>query len=127
MSERGAALRAEARGLAERAARRQDAATGAVRGAATSITSSRGDALAIEATAVCVLAWLEEPGAFAPRFEAAVRWLASRCAGGRFGSTQATVLALKAIVAYDAWRAARTRPGEVTRRPSTATAVTRSG
>ena len=36
-------------------------------------------------------------------------WLAGRCKQGRFGSTQSTILALKAIIAYDA---SRTRPKE---------------
>jgi hypothetical protein len=45
--------------------------------------------------------------------EKAVQWLATRCKDGRYGSTQATVLALKAIVAYDASRAVPKASGEI--------------
>ena len=119
--EDAAALRAEARALAERAAARQRAADGAVAGAATSITSSSGASLDAEATAVCVLAWLEEPAFFAPRVEAAMVWLAARCP--RFGSTQATVLALKAIIAYDKYRASAAPEGVLVLRVDGAEAV----
>jgi hypothetical protein len=115
---------------------------GRVEGAVSSITSSSGDSLAVEATAVCVLAWIDDEmsddkkmddfevatargssssssgdagGAattsLAVNIEAAARWLSSRCQGGRFGSTQATVLALHAIVAYDGWCAGSVPPG----------------
>ena len=49
-----------ARQLMDKLARSQDAA-GGVKGAVTSITRSGGDALAIETTALSVLAWMREP------------------------------------------------------------------
>jgi len=106
----GDARRGEAVGLAARAAARQEEG-GRVVGAVSSITASSGTSLDVEATAVCVLAWLEAPESFTPPLEAAARWLASACQRGSFGSTQATVLALHAIVAYDEWRAASLVPG----------------
>ncbi|MBN1960242.1 MAG: A-macroglobulin complement component [Deltaproteobacteria bacterium] len=74
--------------------------SGAVSGAVTTITRSGGEALAIETTSLAVLAWLHEP-AYAANVEKAIKFLTSMCEGGRFSSTQATVLALKAIIAYD--------------------------
>jgi alpha-2-macroglobulin-like protein len=41
------------------------------------------------------------------------RWLSSVCDGGRYGSTQDTVLALKAILAYETKRAAAMVDSEV--------------
>ncbi|HEU4533889.1 MAG TPA: hypothetical protein VFS00_07210, partial [Polyangiaceae bacterium] len=79
---------------------------GAVRGAKTSITRSGGQALEIETTALAALAWLRAP-AEAARLERAMEFLLGQCKGGRFASTQATILALKAVVAYDK---ARSRP-----------------
>ena len=54
----------------------------------------------IETTALAVLAWLREP-ARVGNVERSMRFLAESCEGGRYGSTQSTVLALRAIVAYD--------------------------
>ena len=41
------------------------------------------------------------------------KWLAESCKGGRYGSTQSTVLALKAIVAYDKARAKPKAAGSI--------------
>jgi hypothetical protein len=78
---------------------------GSVIGAETSITRSRGDALLIETTSIAILCWLNEDDQFAHFTERAIHWLASRCKDGAFASTQATILALKAIIAYDIQRA----------------------
>jgi len=101
-----------ARALMTRLVAKQDK-TGAVSGAETSITQSDGEALAIETTSLALLAWLND-SQFAGQAEQAFRFLASGCEGGRFASTQSTVLALKAIVAYDAARA-KTKAGGVIR------------
>ena len=85
---------------------------GYIDGAVTSITRSGGDALNIEATSLAILAWLKDDD-FAGQVEASILWLTERCKAGRFGSTQSTVLALKAIVAYDAARAVPKAPGEL--------------
>ncbi|KAH3744621.1 A-macroglobulin complement component [Pelomyxa schiedti] len=78
---------------------------GEVAEATTSITLSRGDSLLIETTAISILSWLNNDEKFAGNTEKAVEWLSTRCKDGAFGSTQSTVLALKAIIAYDVKRA----------------------
>jgi uncharacterized protein YfaS (alpha-2-macroglobulin family) len=81
-------------------------------GATTSIVGSGGDALRIETTALAVLAWLKNPR-YAANVEQSMRFLAESCKAGRFGSTQSTVLALRAIVAYDQSRARPKAPGSL--------------
>lgn len=87
-------------------------ADGSLTGATTSIVGSGGEALTIEATSLAVLAWLKNPR-YAENVEKSIKYLAEVCKGGRFGSTQSTILALKAIVAYDASRAVPKSPGSV--------------
>lgn len=89
--------------MLKRLASMQDA-DGSVKGAKTSITRSGGQSLLIETTALSIMAWLSD-GAYAGNVEKAMKWLCEACEGGRFGSTQSTVLALKAIVDYDQSRA----------------------
>jgi uncharacterized protein YfaS (alpha-2-macroglobulin family) len=93
----------EAKKLMDRLAARQRP-DGTVDGATGSIVGSGGEALAIETTSLATLAWLRDP-AFAPNVERSIKYLASSCDEGRYGSTQSTVLALRAIVAYDKARA----------------------
>lgn len=76
---------------------------GMLKGATASVTNSTGMALEIETTALAVLGWLKanEAGQFRPNVEAACRWIGSqRQHGGAFGSTQSTILALKALIEY---------------------------
>lgn len=80
---------------------------GAVPGAETSITRSGGQSLVLETTSLAILAWLRSPQHQA-QAERAIEYLLGACKSGSFGATQSTILALKAIVAYDASRA---RPG----------------
>ena len=47
------------------------------------------------------------------QFEAYMKYLADNCDDGRYGSTQSTVLALRAIVAYDKARARPKAPGSL--------------
>ena len=75
---------------------------GQVAGAKTSITGSQGHDLAVESTSLAILGYLK-----ANRFEfdkelgSAIRWLGKQRRGsGSFGGTQATILALKAMLAY---------------------------
>ncbi|OED37093.1 hypothetical protein AB833_24965 [Chromatiales bacterium (ex Bugula neritina AB1)] len=86
---------------------------GAIDGAATSITGSGGDSLTIETTSLALLAWLRDDEQWAAQVEKSIKWLFERSKAGRFGSTQSTVLALKAINTYDAARAVPKRPGSV--------------
>lgn len=85
---------------------------GYVDGATTTIVGSGGEALQIEATSLAILAWLNDP-AHAGAVEKGIQWIAEVCKAGRYGSTQSTVLALRAILAYDAARAKPKAPGSV--------------
>ena len=85
---------------------------GSLTGATTSVIGSGGEALQIETTALAVLAWLQNPR-YAANVEKSIKYLAESCKSGRFGSTQSTVLALRAIVAYDKSRAQPKVPGKL--------------
>jgi alpha-2-macroglobulin-like protein len=97
--------------LMETLANSQDAA-GSVKGAVTSITRSGGEGLAIETTALAVLAWMRDPS-YALNVEKGLKWIVETNKSGRFGSTQSTILALRAIVAYDAAHARPKAPGRI--------------
>jgi hypothetical protein len=75
---------------------------GSLEAARTSITGSGGRDLTIETTALTVLAWLKtNPIAFDAGIRSAVKWLGQqRGTYGGFGSTQSTILALKALIAH---------------------------
>ncbi len=81
-------------------------------GAEQSIVGSRGVSLNIETTALATLAWLRDPD-YADFAQKGITYLTEQCKGGRFGSTQSTVLALKAIVAYDKAMAKPKHPGQL--------------
>ena len=67
----------------------------------TTITQSGGISRRVETTALAVLAFAKRSGKYAPQLRKAARWIIqNRQGGGGFGSTQATVLALKALVTY---------------------------
>ncbi len=87
-------------------------ADGSLSGATVSVVGSTGDALAIETTSLAVLAWLHD-GKYAEQVEKAIQFLAESCKAGRFGSTQSTVLALRAITAYDRSRAVPGADGQL--------------
>jgi len=71
---------------------------GHLEGTQGSITRSGGQSLKVETTALAALAWLKMPQ-FGPQAKKAVDWLvAGRGGSGGFGSTQATILALKALI-----------------------------
>ena len=92
----------EAQEISRRVAESQNEETGAVEGAESSITSSRGSALLLETTSLAVVNWLnQDPSAFSEQIDLGVGFLLSSIKdGGRFGSTQSTVLTLKALVRY---------------------------
>jgi hypothetical protein len=76
---------------------------GSLTGAATSITNSRGEALLIETTSLAVLAWLKsnEVAKYRENVEKACRWIGTKRGGyGGYGSTQSTILALKALIEF---------------------------
>jgi anti-sigma factor RsiW len=69
----------------------------------TSITGSGGRDLQVETTALAVLGWLKanRPAEFNAPVQNAVKWIGQQRGGhGGFGATQATILALKALIAY---------------------------
>ncbi|MCP3099781.1 MG2 domain-containing protein [Myxococcus sp. K15C18031901] len=85
---------------------------GVVAGGTQSIVGSSGVTLDVETTALAVLAWLREPE-YRGSVEQSMKFLAESNEGGRYGATQSTVLALRAIIAYDRMRAASLVPGQV--------------
>lgn len=67
----------------------------------TTVTSSMGSNLVTETTAVAVLAWMNDQSRYADNLTPAVNWIVSMVkSGGSYGSTQATILSLKAIISY---------------------------
>ncbi|MBN8467388.1 A-macroglobulin complement component [Corallococcus exiguus] len=102
---------AEARKLMGRLASAQGK-EGVVDGATQSIVGSSGETLNIETTALATLAWMRDP-AYVGNVERAMKFLAESSDGGRYGATQSTVLALRAIIAYDKARASKLTPGLV--------------
>jgi hypothetical protein len=74
---------------------------GRLEAARTSITGSGGRDLTIETTALATLAWLRANSGFDANIRASVKWLGQqRGTFGGFGSTQSTILALKALIAH---------------------------
>lgn len=76
---------------------------GSIPGAETSVTCSSGQALLIETTGLAVLGWLKanDTGTYRKNVDSAARWIGSQRGGyGGFGSTQSTILALKALIDY---------------------------
>ncbi|MBY0528127.1 MAG: hypothetical protein K2R98_32320 [Gemmataceae bacterium] len=72
-------------------------------GSQTSITGSGGRDLQIEATALGVMAWLKanRPQDYDKNIRDASKWIGQQRGGhGGFGATQATILALKALIGY---------------------------
>ena len=97
-------LEEEGRRCAERIEQDED---GAVRRAKTSITRSGGECLIIETTSLALLAWMRESGRFMTNITLGMNYLLCNCkGGGYFHGTQSTILALKAIIKYDAIRSA---------------------
>eukprot|EP00347_Sterkiella_histriomuscorum_P000042 403377406 len=86
----------------DRLAQKQNMTSGAVQGAATSITSSCGQSLLIETTSLSLIAWLKHSRTqYAPNIEKGIKFLISSISdGGRMGSTQSTILSLKALILY---------------------------
>ena len=73
---------------------------GHLEGKQGSITRSGGFSLKVETTALAALAWMKDP-AYRQAADRAIEWIVkSRTGGGGFGSTQGTILALKALVEH---------------------------
>lgn len=89
------------------------AGDGSFMGTDQSITCSTGRNLQIETTALAILALLRDKQ-YAANVEQAVQWLLTqRSGGGSFGTTQATVLALKALSEHANNARRVEEPGEI--------------
>ena len=88
---------------------------GAVTGAVTSITRSGGRDLDIETTALTLLGWLRaNETRYAGAVKGATKWLSQQRGGrGGFGSTQSTILALKALILHAKKSARPAESGEI--------------
>lgn len=88
---------------------------GAITGAVTSITRSGGRDLDIETTALTLLGWLRANDArYAGAVKEATKWLSQQRGGyGGFGSTQSTILALKALTLHARKAARPAESGEI--------------
>jgi hypothetical protein len=95
--------------------RDQNLNDGAVTGAETSVTRSGGRDLQIETTALAMLGWLRANDAhYAGAIRASTRWITRQRAGsGGFGSTQSTILALKALTLHARMHAQPPEAGEI--------------
>jgi hypothetical protein len=78
------------------------AKNGAVTGAQTSITRSGGRDLEIETTAIALLGWMRaNDPKYATAIKDSTKWISQQRGGyGGFGSTQSTIMALKALIMY---------------------------
>lgn len=72
-------------------------ATGGSLDGKTTVTQSGGLSRTVETTALAILAWARSDS-HRPAAKKATEWLIKNRRGGGFGSTQATVLALKALI-----------------------------
>jgi hypothetical protein len=83
-------------------AQKEDGRVDAAQATSTvTVTASRGRDLQIETTALAVLGWLKvDPVKYRAQVARGVRWLGQQRGGrGGFGSTQSTIMALKALEA----------------------------
>jgi hypothetical protein len=101
--------------LLKRVAQAQDK-DGHLDAAKTSITGSGGRDLQIETTALAVLGWLKanRPADFNTPVQKAIKWIGQQRGGyGGFGSTQSTILALKALIAFTKANRKTAEPGDI--------------
>lgn len=95
----GLAGHADAAALRQRLVALQRA-DGSLCGTTTSITCSGPRDLAVETTSYAVLAWLQDPAFAASSWRALQFVQTQRQGSGTFGATQATVCALRALIAW---------------------------
>ncbi|CDW79846.1 a-macroglobulin complement component [Stylonychia lemnae] len=66
----------------------------------TTITTSDGSQRIIETTAIGIIAWMNDQSRYSLQITKAINWLVQQVKIGRYGSTQGTILSLKAITTY---------------------------
>lgn len=89
---------------------------GFVQGGETSITRSGGRDLDIEVTALVMLGWMRanDNAKYGATVKQATKWISQQRGGyGGFGSTQSTIMALKALITYAKKMAHPSESGEV--------------
>jgi autotransporter-associated beta strand protein len=77
-----------------------------------SFSASGGASLQVETTALAAVAWLKS-ASYRAQAQRAIDWLVAARRGGGFGSTQATVLALKALVEHARLNQTTVKGGEL--------------
>jgi len=102
----------EAKKLMNRLAAKQQI-DGSLRGVHSSIVGTWGQSALVEGAALATLAWHREPADYQHNVANGIRFLANHCKNGRYGSTQATVLALRSILEYDKQHQEKTAPGKI--------------
>lgn len=85
---------------------------GSVSGATATVLGNCDSNMHVQATALATLAWLKDP-TYADNAARGISYLAEISKNGAFGSTQSTVLALKAIIAYDNLNTVERQSGKV--------------
>ncbi|MBX9942094.1 MAG: hypothetical protein K2Y32_22710 [Candidatus Obscuribacterales bacterium] len=103
--------KSEASKLMDKLAAKQKS-DGSVSGVKSSIVGSEGQSLEVEGVSLAALAWMRDPK-YAGNVEKSIKYLADSCKAGRYGTTQSTVLALRAIVKYDEMHAKPKAAGRV--------------
>jgi alpha-2-macroglobulin-like protein len=101
----------------DRLAEIQSDQEGSLPGGPVSIVLSGEHDRRVETTALAALAWMHphSGGKHTANAAAAVKWILTQRSFGRFGATQATVLALKAITVFDIMHASTVPVGSVVR------------
>ncbi|CDW84292.1 a-macroglobulin complement component [Stylonychia lemnae] len=66
----------------------------------TTITTSDGSQRIIETTAIAIITWMNNQQRYSSSIMKSMNWLVSQVKMGAYGSTQGTILSLKAITSY---------------------------
>jgi hypothetical protein len=69
----------------------------------------RGKSLEVETTALAALAWMKDYSTFGNEERKAIKFIHQKARGTNFGSTQATILALKAIITFEEFQKSKKR------------------
>ncbi|MCB9640495.1 MAG: OmpA family protein [Myxococcales bacterium] len=89
-------------------------ADGSFQGTRTSITSSYGYNLQVETTSLAILAMLQASPLPDESLQRAIQWIMKNQRYGGYGATQATILALRALIAYQSTYPSKPGEGRIT-------------